>query len=103
MRALFEIVLRKGWSLMTGRLLTLSKVIEHQLWEWEHPLRQFSELRPELLNKIENGHLSIERIKEMEGNEIGMSVFYMFLFKTFLINVGLVMYMYMYITKPDGL
>ena len=76
MRALFEIVLRKGWSLMTGRLLTLSKVIEHQLWEWEHPLRQFSELRPELLNKIENGHLSIERIKEMEGNEIGMGVLY---------------------------
>ncbi|KAF6036666.1 ASCC3 [Bugula neritina] len=69
-RALFEIVLRKGWSVMTGRLLTLSKVIEHQLWDFEHPLRQFNELRPEILNKLEQFELSLDRLKEMDSNEI---------------------------------
>ncbi len=36
--------LRKGWPLMAGRLLELSKVLEKRMWEFEHPLRQFSNL-----------------------------------------------------------
>ncbi|XP_067947750.1 activating signal cointegrator 1 complex subunit 3-like [Watersipora subatra] len=70
-RALFDIVIRKGWSLMTSRLLTLCKVIEQQLWEFEHPLRQFSTLRPDVLNKLEQFDLSLERMREMDGKEIG--------------------------------
>lgn len=58
---------------MSGRLLTLSKVVEHQLWEFEHPLRQFSELRPELLGKLERGNLTLPRLLEMTENEIGGS------------------------------
>ena len=78
MRALFDIVIRKGWSLMTARLLTLSKVIEQQLWEFEHPLRQFRELRPEVLNRLEQGSLSLERLRELDAKEIGK----LFLFRT---------------------
>lgn len=72
-RALFDIVIRKGWSLMTSRLLTMSKVIEQQLWDFEHPLRQFRDLRPELLNKLEQAHLSLDRLREMDAKEIGMA------------------------------
>ena len=78
MRALFDIVIRKGWSLMTARLLTLSKVIEQQLWEFEHPLRQFRELRPEVLNRLEQGSLTLERLRELDAKEIGK----LFLFRT---------------------
>ena len=56
---------------MTARLLTLSKVIEQQLWEFEHPLRQFRELRPEVLNRLEQGSLSLERLRELDAKEIG--------------------------------
>ena len=40
-RALFEIALRKGWPLMTGRLLQLCKIIDRRMWPFASPLRQF--------------------------------------------------------------
>ena len=71
LRALFEVVLRKNWVIMSGRLLNLCKVVEHQLWDWESPLRQFSELGHEILNKIEARDLSVQKIKELDHKEIG--------------------------------
>lgn len=59
---------------MTGRLLTLSKVIEQQLWDFEHPLRQFRDLRPEILNKLEQANLSLDDLREMDAKEIGVSL-----------------------------
>lgn len=76
MRALFDIVIRKGWSLMTGRLLTLSKVIEQQLWDFEHPLRQFRELSRELLIKLERADLTLTRLRDMDAKEIGTMLEY---------------------------
>jgi activating signal cointegrator complex subunit 3 len=70
-RALFEIALRKNWPLMAGRLLKLSKVVEKRLWDWEHPLRQFAVLPPEIANKIEERGLSVEKLREMSATEIG--------------------------------
>ncbi|XP_074644659.1 activating signal cointegrator 1 complex subunit 3-like [Tubulanus polymorphus] len=70
-RALFEIALRKGWPIMAGRLLMLSKVIDKRLWEFEHPLRQFTVLSPEILHKIEVKKLTIDKLREMDSKEIG--------------------------------
>ena len=73
---------------MTARLLTLSKVIEQQLWEFEHPLRQFRELRPEVLNRLEQGSLSLESLRELHAKEIGKS----FLFRTSFLSLFGVVY-----------
>lgn len=70
-RALFDVVLRKGWSLMAGRLLVFSKVLEQRLWSSENPLRQFRTLSFEILSKIENRNLTIDRLREMDATEIG--------------------------------
>jgi len=70
-RALFEMALRRNWSLMSGRLLKLSKVVEKRLWDWEHPLRQFAYLPAEMLNKIEERGLSVDRLRDMDSREIG--------------------------------
>jgi len=70
-RALFEIALRSNWPLMAGRLLKLSKVVEKRLWDWEHPLRQFTYLPPEILGKIEQRGLSVDKLREMTATEIG--------------------------------
>lgn len=70
-RALFEVALRKGWPIMAGRLLSLSKTIEKRLWGFEHPLRQFPFLQAEIFRKIEARKLTIDRLKEMDPNEIG--------------------------------
>ncbi len=63
--------LRKGWPIMSGRLLELSKVVEKRLWGFEHPLRQFPMLRVEVLEKLERRNLTVDRLKEMEPQEIG--------------------------------
>ncbi|TNN71061.1 Activating signal cointegrator 1 complex subunit 3 [Liparis tanakae] len=70
-RALFEIALRKRWPTMTYRLLTLCKMIDKRLWGFVHPLRQFHNLSHIVLNRLEEKKLTVEKLKEMEKDEIG--------------------------------
>ncbi|XP_050739858.1 activating signal cointegrator 1 complex subunit 3-like [Eriocheir sinensis] len=70
-RALFEIVLHRGWPLMAGRLLTMAKMLELQMWHFESPLRQFHRLTQEVVDKIEDRRLTIEKIRDMDHREIG--------------------------------
>lgn len=74
MRALFEMALRKGWPVMAGRLLEQCKALDKRLWGFEHPLRQFPILGPEVLNKLEARRLTVDRLREMDPTEIGHMV-----------------------------
>ena len=69
-RALFEIVLRKNNPIMARKFLTMSKMFEHQQWEFESPLRQFR-LTPEIIRKIEEKRINIETLRDMDAKEIG--------------------------------
>ena len=73
-RALFEIVLRKHWPLMSGRVLRVCKMIEQRCWDGQHPLRQFGTLAFDVLNKLEERKLSLDRLREMESAEIGQLI-----------------------------
>eukprot|EP00794_Sanderia_malayensis_P000549 gene549-1206_t len=73
-RALFEISLKKGWPAMTYKLLKLSKVVDKQIWDFEHPLRQCEGLTFEILQKLEAKRLNIERLRDMEAKEIGLMI-----------------------------
>uniref|UniRef100_A0A6Q2ZC08 Activating signal cointegrator 1 complex subunit 3 n=1 Tax=Esox lucius TaxID=8010 RepID=A0A6Q2ZC08_ESOLU len=70
-RALFEIALRKRWPAMTYRLLNLCKVIDKRLWGFAHPLRQFSILPSNVLSRLEEKKLSVDKLKDMQKDEIG--------------------------------
>uniref|UniRef100_A0A673AIY4 U5 small nuclear ribonucleoprotein 200 kDa helicase n=1 Tax=Sphaeramia orbicularis TaxID=375764 RepID=A0A673AIY4_9TELE len=72
-RALFEIALRKRWPAMTYRLLTLCKVIDKRLWGFAHPLRQFPNLSHIVLNRLEEKNLTVDKLKEMRKDEIGIN------------------------------
>ena len=72
MRGLFEIVLKKGWCSMATKLLELSKCLDHQMWGFEHPLKQFGKLSFEILSKLEEKKTTIDRLRDMTDNEIGM-------------------------------
>jgi len=56
---------------MTYRLLTLCKMIDKRLWGFGHPLRQFHNLSHIVLNRLEEKKLTVEKLKEMEKDEIG--------------------------------
>lgn len=58
-RALFEIVLRKNWPLLAGRVLKFAKMIERQMWDFESPMRQHPHLKHEILNKLETRNFTL--------------------------------------------
>ena len=72
MRGLFDIAIKKAWSGMAAKLLTLSKSLSLQQWSFQHPLRQFSRLSHEIMEKLENKKLTLDRLRDMTENEIGM-------------------------------
>ncbi|CAL8464110.1 g3645 [Coccomyxa elongata] len=74
-RALFEICLRRSWSTAAELALTLCKAFEKRLWPHQHALRQFENaLNPELLMKLEDRGLDLDRLWDMEASEIGSLV-----------------------------
>ena len=68
-RALFEMAIRKNWSLMASRLLTLSKCVDRRLWNFDHPLSQFPNLKFETINRLSK--FKMDRLREMSASEIG--------------------------------
>ena len=70
-RALFEIVLRRGWSAVAIKLLTLAKMIERQSWEAQSPLRQFSHLPLEQVKRVEGKDLTFTQLLDLDAPALG--------------------------------
>lgn len=69
-RGLFQIILRNNNAILASRMLTVSKMFEKQMWDFMTPLRQFSIIPWDVIDKIENRGLSIDAIREMDVKEI---------------------------------
>lgn len=76
-RALFEIELQRGHPMSTYTFLTLCKCIEHQCWNFEHPLMQFSQwgrrigLTDSVWQHLNRHNPSMTMLQEMTAREIG--------------------------------
>jgi activating signal cointegrator complex subunit 3 len=73
-RALFEIALKRGWTYCAARLLDVCKMIDHRLWDFMHPLRQFPSFKPEWAMRLETKQLTLDRLVEMEPSDIGAMI-----------------------------
>lgn len=75
-RALFEMVLKRGRSFLANKLLSYCKMIDRRIWDFQHPLRQFTPIKPEIIMKLESakGHATLDALIEMEPGEIGVLV-----------------------------
>lgn len=71
-RALFELLLRQNNAIMSGRLLEMAKMLELQQWDYMNPLRQFSCLTAEIIKKIEERDIKINKLIDMAVKEIGI-------------------------------
>ena len=68
---MFDIAVHNGYPSVASKLLNLSKMLNHRIWEGDSPLRQFNTLPPHVLDRIERLRLSMEKLKEMPAREIG--------------------------------
>ncbi|KAM7481884.1 hypothetical protein LguiB_006467 [Lonicera macranthoides] len=71
MRALFEIVLKRGWAQLTEKALNLCKMVNKRMWSVQTPLRQFNGIPNEILMKLEKKDLAWERYYDLSPQEIG--------------------------------
>mmetsp|Transcript_62196 Transcript_62196/g.148187 ORF Transcript_62196/g.148187 Transcript_62196/m.148187 type:complete len:2144 (+) Transcript_62196:214-6645(+) len=71
-RALYEIVLRRGWAALTLKCLNLCKMVDKRMWGSMMPLRQFKQIPEEVVKKLEKKDVvQWERFLDMSPQEIG--------------------------------
>lgn len=71
-RGLFEYVIKRGWPHLAERFQNMSLMFEKKIWDFDTPLRQFNEEIPdEILDKIYQRNVSLDRLREMRPEEIG--------------------------------
>lgn len=71
MRAIFEIVLHRGWAQLADKALALCKMVDKRMWQSMSPLRQFKKVSTEVVKKIEKKNFPWERFYDLNHNEIG--------------------------------
>uniref|UniRef100_A0A7N0T061 RNA helicase n=1 Tax=Kalanchoe fedtschenkoi TaxID=63787 RepID=A0A7N0T061_KALFE len=71
LRALFEIVLKRGWAQLAEKTLNMSKMVNKRMWSVQTPLRQFNGIPNEILMKLEKKDLAWERYYDLSPQEIG--------------------------------
>ena len=75
-RALFEIVVKRGWAQLAEKTLNLCKMIDKQMWRVQSPLRQFPGIPNEILVKVEKKDLAWERYYDLSSQKIGELIRY---------------------------
>ena len=76
-RALYEIVVRRGWASLALKCLSLCKMIDHRMWGSMIPLRQFKTIPEEVLKQLEKKDIiQWERFLDMSPQEIGELIRY---------------------------
>ncbi|KAK9181778.1 hypothetical protein WN944_024917 [Citrus x changshan-huyou] len=76
LRALFEIVLKRGWAQLAEKALKLSKMVTKRMWSVQTPLRQFNGIPNEILMKLEKKDFSWERYYDLSSQELGELIRY---------------------------
>ncbi|CAH2036677.1 unnamed protein product [Thlaspi arvense] len=70
-RALYEIVLKRGWAQLAEKALNLSKMVGKRMWSVQTPLRQFHGISNETLMTLEKKDLVWERYYDLSSQELG--------------------------------
>ncbi|CAB4316070.1 unnamed protein product [Prunus armeniaca] len=71
LRALFEIVLKRGWAQLAEKALNLCKMVNKKMWSVQTPLRQFNGITNDILMKLEKKDLAWDRYYDLSSQELG--------------------------------
>ncbi|EJD74040.1 U5 small nuclear ribonucleoprotein helicase [Loa loa] len=70
-RALFEIVLWRGWAHLAQKVLGVCKMISARQWQSLNPLHQFKKIPSEVVRSIDKKNLSFERLYDLDQHQLG--------------------------------
>ncbi|CAN6808070.1 unnamed protein product [Brassica oleracea] len=73
-RALFEIILKRGWAQLAEKALNMSKMVGKRMWSVHTPLRQFHDIPNEVLMRLEKKDLVWERYYDLSSQELGQLI-----------------------------
>ncbi|KAL6051437.1 U5 small nuclear ribonucleoprotein helicase [Balamuthia mandrillaris] len=76
MRALFEIVLKRGWANLAERCLAVCKMVDRRMWASQSPLRQFHATAEVIIKKLERKDFPFDRLYDLNSREIGELIRY---------------------------
>jgi len=71
MRALYEMSLKRGWAQLAERILNICKMVDKRMWGTQTPLRQFGDIPEEILKRLERKDFPLERLADLNAQEIG--------------------------------
>jgi len=71
LRAIFEIVLKRGWAQLAARCLNLCKMVDKRMWSTQSPLRQFKDLPEDVVKKLERKDFPVERLADLSPQDLG--------------------------------
>jgi len=70
-RAIFEIVLWRGWAALAVKVLGLCKMVNARQWQSLNPLHQFRKIPQELLKLLDKKNLTFERLYDLDAHQLG--------------------------------
>ncbi|KAF6139782.1 hypothetical protein GIB67_042345 [Kingdonia uniflora] len=70
LRALFEIILKRGWAQLAEKALNLCKMINNRIWSVQTPLHRFGKIPNDILTKLEKD-FPWDRYYDINSKEIG--------------------------------
>jgi len=71
MRAIYEIVLSRGWAQLAEKCLSMSKMVTKRMWQSMCPLRQFKKCPIQIITKLEKKSFPWESMYDLSAAEIG--------------------------------
>ncbi|VDN59866.1 unnamed protein product [Dracunculus medinensis] len=70
-RALFEIVLFRGWAHLAQKVLGVCKMVNARQWQSLNPLHQFKKIPLEISRSIDKKNISFERLYDLDQHQLG--------------------------------
>ncbi|VDL83323.1 unnamed protein product, partial [Nippostrongylus brasiliensis] len=70
-RALYEIVLWRGWAALALKVLSLCKMVTVRQWQSLNPLHQFKKIPTEIVRSIDKRNYSFERLYDLDQHQLG--------------------------------
>uniref|UniRef100_A0A914ZLT1 U5 small nuclear ribonucleoprotein 200 kDa helicase n=1 Tax=Parascaris univalens TaxID=6257 RepID=A0A914ZLT1_PARUN len=70
-RALFEIVLWRGWAHLAQKVLSVCKMVNTRQWQSLNPLHQFRKIPSEVVRSIDKKNYAFERLYDLDQHQLG--------------------------------